>query len=426
LGYPSSACFFRQRLTFGGGVWVWMSVAGDFENFADMDFGVISQDNAVTQLILSDQVNQVKWMSPSDVLLVGTTGSEHIIEQNTLNEPFGPLNVATKKQSSYGGRGIPPIRVGGSSFFITRTGRFMREFVYEVQTDNYESHDATVMSEQVTLTGLNDMQWAFSPDTVIWSRRGDGRLIGFTVNKDQECRAWHPHNLGGDGKVISLAVIPSIGGDFDELYLCVQRTINGRTKYYVERLEQSYREGNDRADAFYVDCGGTYDGVPTTTVGSLGYLEGETVSVFADGQPRGDAVVTGGQITLDVPASVVQVGLPYPSWLLPMRIEAGAQDGTSQGDIKRINKVVFRFLNSLGGKFGADPTNPDLYADELSYSDVPTAVSMGTAFFTGDTPQLAWPEGYEQSGYIGIYTDQPLPMTVCAIICKEVTYEGWG
>jgi hypothetical protein len=51
---------------------------------------------------------------------------------------------------------------------------------------------------------------------------------------------------------------------------------------------------------------------------------------------------------------------------------------------------------------------------------------MGTAFFTGDTPQLAWPEGYEQSGYIGIYTDQPLPMTVCAIICKEVTYEGWG
>lgn len=425
-GYPSCVCFFRERLTFGGGIWVWMSVAGDFENFADQTFGVVAQDNAVTQLILSDEINTVKWLSPSDILLVGTEGSEHVIEQNTLNEPFGPLNVATNKQSNYGGRAIPPIRVGGSSFFVTRTGRQLREFVYEVQPDNYESHDATVLSEQVTQTGLVDMDWALNPDSVIWCARSDGKLVGFTINKEQQCQAWHPHQLGGDGKIISIAVVPSPDGLSDSVHFTVQRVINGSTVYYIERLKPTFLDGDDQEDAFYVDCGSTYDGAATTTISGLSYLEGETVSVFADGQPVADKTVSGGSITLDVAASVVQVGLPYPSWILPMKIEAGATDGTSQGDIKRINKVVFRFLNSLGGKYGADPTNPDLYADDLSYSDIPTAISDGTTFFTGDTPQLAWPDGYSQAGHLGLYTDQPLPMTLCAIICKEVTYEGWG
>lgn len=425
LGYPSCCCFFRERLTFGGGIWVWMSVAGDFENFADQDFGVTAQDNAVTQQVLSDQVNTVRWLSPADVLLVGTTGSEHVIEQNTLNEPFGPLNVATKKQSGYGGRSIAPIRVGGSSFFVTRTGRFLREFVYEVQVDNYESHDATVFSEHITQTGLVDMDWAFSPDTIIWAPREDGRLIGFTINKDMECKAWHPHQLGGNGKVVSVAVVPSINGDFDEVYLCVQRTINHQTVFYVERIEQSFKTGDAQEDAFYVDCGATYDSTPTTTIHGLDYLEGETVSIFADGQPRASKTVSGGSITLDDPASVVQVGYAFPSWVLPMRIEPPAGDGTSQGKIKRINKVVFRFLNSLGGIYGADPTDTSQYADALSYSDVPTAVSDNTVFFTGDTPLLAWPDGYGQAGYIGIYTDEPMPMTLCAIICCDVVYEGW-
>ncbi len=425
VGYPSKVCFFRERLTFAGGIWVWMSVSGDFENFADMDFGVVSQDNAVTQQILSDSVNQVQWIAPSDVLLVGTTGSEHVIQQNTLNDPFGPLNVVTFKQSSYGGRSIPPIRIGGSAFFVTRTGRFVREFVFSVETNNYESHDATVFSEHITLGGITAMKWAFNPDTVIWCVRGDGALVGFTVNNDQQCRAWHPHDT--DGEVISIAVIPALDGTHDELYLCVKRNIQDEDVYYVERLEQCWADGDDQEDAFYVDSGGTYDGVPTTTVGGLEHLAGKHVSVLADGQPRPDCLVSvAGQITLDTAASVVQAGLPFPAWHAPMRLEGGAQDGTSQGKIKRINKVVFRFQNSLGGKYGADPRNPDEYFDELSYPDPPTPISADTAFYTGDTPILPWPGGYAQEGYIGVYTDQPLPMTIVAIIAAEVTYSGWG
>jgi hypothetical protein len=428
LGYPSTVCFFRERLTFGGGIYVWMSVAGDFENFADMDFGVISQDNAVTEPVISDVVNQVRWFSPADVLLVGTDGAEYKIGQNTLNEPFGPLNVAVKKQSAYGSRSITPVRIGGSSIFVTRTGRYVREYEYDFATDTYESHDLTLPSEHITLGGVIAMQWAFNPRTVVWMALGanntsGGNLIGFTFNKDQHVQAWHNHPLPG-GQVMSMAVVPSIAGDYDELHLCVKRTINGVTVYYIERLEQPWRVSNTQASAFYVDCGGTYSGAPTTTVSGLGYLEGQTVQVFADGQPQANKVVTGGSIPLDVPASTVQVGLACPAILQPMRIEAGGTDGTSQGKIKRINKIVWRFLNSLGGKYGRDVFDGSPL-DELSYSDAPNPVANNTIFYTGDTLRLPWPGGYEQEGFIGYINDQPLPVTICAIMPAEVTYEGW-
>lgn len=431
LGYPSLCCFFRERLCFGGGIYVWMSVAGDFENFADQTNGVIANDNAITIQVLSDSVNTLKWMAPSDTLLVGTTGSEHLIGQNTLNEPFGPENYATKKQSAYGGRSIPPIRVGGSSYFVTRTGRFVREFEYAIESDSFESHDATMPSENITVGGVCAMQWASNPDTVIWMVLGSANesgatLIGFTVNKDQEVKAWHNHPLGGDGIVKSIAVVPSIAGDYDELHLVVMRDVSGLTTCCIERLEQPWRRGtDDQADAFYVDAGGTYDGAPTTTITGLDHLNGYEVAVFADGQPKASKTVSGGSITLDEPASVVQAGLAYDAILQPMRIEAGGSGGPSQGKIKRINKVVWRFVDSLGGQYGRDVFDGSPL-DELSYSDAPNPVSEDTTFYTGDTLILAWPGGYEQEGYIGYINSQPLPVTICGIMPSEVTYEGWG
>ena len=430
LGYPSTCCIFRERLTFGGGIFTWMSVAGDFENFADQTFGVIAQDNAITIQVLSDSVNTIKWFSPSDVLLVGTNGNEYAIGQNTTNLPFGPQNFACNKQSSYGGRAIKGSQLGGSTFYVTRTGRFVREFQYDIDSNKYVSRDVTLPSEHITKGGVCAMQYAQNTDTIIWMvlnapNDAGATLIGYTVNLEDKVRAWHSHPLGGGGVVKSISVTPSLTGDYDELHMCVMRTVNGNASCCIERLERSWRPGDAQADAFYVDCGGTYSGVPTDRISGLNYIEGHTVAVLADGQPQSNKVVSGGAIALDLPASTVQVGLPFDAILQPMRIEAGGTDGPSQGRIKRINKIVFRFLNSLGGKFGRDVFDGSPL-DELSYSDAPNPVSADTQFYTGDTPRLAFPGQYDQEGYVGYINSQPLPVTICGIMLAEVTYEGWG
>jgi hypothetical protein len=75
--------------------------------------------------------------------------------------------------------------------------------------------------------------------------------------------------------------------------------------------------------ATYLDSMLTYDGGGVTSVFGLDHLEGQTVSVLANGAAHPDRTVSSGSITLNGSYEVVHVGLPYTSTLQTMRIEAG-------------------------------------------------------------------------------------------------------
>ena len=418
-GYPSKVCFFRERLTLSKGQQLFFSVAGDFENFANKDAsGQIVADRAIQVTISSDVVNTVQWLSPNQSLLIGTSGAEFACAENTTNEAFAPGNVKIEKQTSEGSRSVAPVGVGYSTLMVQRSGRKVKELSYNFQQNGYVSNDLTVLAEHVTKTGIVQTTWHKEPYVAMWSVRSDGALLGFTFNKEQDVLGWHRHTLGGSGIVESVCVIPSPNRDRDELWMIVKRTINGATKRYVEYLEREYQDGDAQADAFYVDAGATYSGSPVTTISGLGYLEGKTVQVLADGSAHPDVVVTSGAITLQRSASKVQVGLGFTSTLQTNRIEAGAGDGTAQGKTKRITKVVIRFYNTLGAKAGPDAT----HLDQIEFRTGSSLMDVAPPLFTGDK-LIEWPGGYDFDGYVMVKQDQPLPMTVVAIMPQVHTFD---
>ena len=418
-GYPSKVTFFRERLTLAMGQQLFFSVAGDFENFAAKDdSGQVVADRAIQVTISSDEVNQVQWLVPTQSLLIGTSGAEFACGENTTNEAFAPGNVKIEQQTSEGSRSVAPVRVGYSTIFVQRSGRKVKEASYNFQQNGYVTNDLTVLAEHVTRTGLVQTAWHKEPYVCMWSARTDGKLLGFTFNKEQDVIGWHPHELGGSGIVESVAVIPSPDGTRDELWLIVKRTINGSTKRFVEYLEREYQTGDLQSSAFYVDSGATYSGVPATTISGLGYLEGQTVQVLADGAAHPDRVVTSGAITLQRSASVVQVGLGFPSLLKTTRIDAGAGDGTSQGKTKRITKAVIRFYNTLGAKAGPNET----VLDSIEFRSGSDLMDQAPPLFTGDK-LLDWSGGYDFDGYLTVKQDQPLPMTVIAIMPQVHTFD---
>lgn len=199
--------------------------------------------------------------------------------------------------------------------------------------------------------------------------------------------------------------------------MIVKRTINGQTKRYIEFITERYVEGEDVADYLYLDCGATYDSTPATTISGLDFLEGETVGVLADGSAHPDCVVTGGEITLQRESSVVQIGLPYVRLLKTMRIEGGVPAGTSQGKNKRLSNVTFRFANTLGAKAGPTEDRMDIIPFRKSSDPMDSAPPV----FSGDK-KIPWPNGYDSDGYIMLKQDQPLPITVIAIMPDMTTY----
>ena len=418
-GYPEHVAFFRERLVFTKGQDVEMSVVGDFENFARKNSsGEVVTDQAISIRISSDQVNDVQWLSPSKGLLLGTAGGEYVIKELTTNEAFGPANVTVVVQSPFGSRAVIPVQVGEAILFVQRSGRKLRELMYDFGSDSYKSIDTTVLSEHITLGGITDLVYQQEPHSIVWAVRTDGTLLGFTYNKEQDVLGWHKHEIGGDGIVECVEAIPCPDKDQDDLWMIVRRTIDGSTKRYIEYLGKDFGDETAIEDAFFVDCGLTYDGSPNDTISGLDHLEGETVAVLADGASHPNRVVTSGSITLAREASVVQVGYSCPATLTTQRINAGGADGTSQGKTKRITKVVIRFLRTLGARAGFSETE----LDEIQFRSGSDPMDTAPPVFTGDK-LLEWNGGYDFDGYITIKQEQPLPMTVSAIMPQVVTQD---
>jgi hypothetical protein len=218
---------------------------------------------------------------------------------------------------------------------------------------------------------------------------------------------WHYHPM--DGLVEDICVIP--GDNQDDLYMIVNRTIDGVTKRYIEVMSD-FNYGTDPKDAFFVDCGLSYDGTPISSVSGLDHLEGKTVAVLADGIVQTQKTVSSGAITLDTAASVIHVGLPYTSEIEPLDLQGGSIEGTSQGKIKRIHGVALYLYNSMGGEIGQDADT----TERIFYKEETDGAGEQLDLFTGIKDDFNFSGDWQLEGRVYIKHDDPLPFTVLSIL----------
>ncbi len=515
-GWPTHVTFFRERLTFAKSTTreIEMSVAGDFENFADKDEGgELVADAAISIAIASDQVDPIQWVAPTDtVLLVGTSGGEFAVHEITTSEPLGPGNVKADHNSNYGARAVRPIRVGDSVLFVQRSGRKLRDLLFTIEKEKFGSANLNVLSEHLLRKSkaITNVAYQQEPHSIVWALRNDGVLIAATLNANQRRFGWHRHPIGGsfgtgDAVVEAIEVIPNPDADADELWLIVKRTIDGATVRYVEYMEQEWDGDEDIIEAFYLDCGLTFDGrknatltpgtgattagttnvtftagssvfvsghvgkeiryryttteeddetgeevtvwhtaraeitaytsgtvvkativsafpsttaiaangwgITVTSITGLDHLEGATVDILADGAVHPQRTVASGALTLQESAFYVHIGLPCQCQVAPLRVEAGAADGTAQGKNKRIHRANIRLVDTVGGKTGPNDGN----LDEILFRSPADAMDEPVPPFSGDK-EMAWPDGYNNEGYMTYVNDQPLPATVVAFL----------
>jgi hypothetical protein len=206
----------------------------------------------------------------------------------------------------------------------------------------------------------------------------------------------------------------------DEFYVIVKRTINGSTKRFVEVFANFDFDENDATDFKFLDSHLIYDGSATSTLSGLSHLEGQTVSVLADGSTHATKIVSSGSISLDRSTTKAVVGLAYDSVLQTMRIEGGAAEGTSQGKTKRISKVVLRLFETVGVKVGPTLAKLETVPFRTTSSDLSAPVDT---LLAGDR-EIEFRDDYNSDGFIFIKQDQPLPLSVLAIYPTVVTSDG--
>jgi len=419
---PSVVTFFEQRLVFGNTnnnpQTLWFSKNGDYLNFT---VGT-ADDDALIYTIASNQVNAIRYLSATRVLTLGTSGGEYVVTA-TSDGPVTPTTTLIRKYSNYGTASIEPVQVADVTLFLQRGNRKIREFKYvgDINADAYQAPDMSILAEHITEGGITQFAYQQEPDSIIWMVRADGTLVGMTYRREEQVVAFHKHVIGGEfdgGQAVveSVATLPTDTGE-DELYMVVKRTINGATKRYIE-LMKPFNFGSVTTGAFFVDSGLAYSGSAVTSLSGLHHLQGETVSILANGASHSDETVTDGSVSLNVSATVAAVGYGYTSVMETLRLEAGSVDGTSQGKPKRIHAITVRLHETVGAEIGSGADK----LERIYFRDSSMAMDQAVPLFTGDK-DIEFDGGFDDDDRIYARQNQPLPLTVLALFPRLNTFD---
>ena len=433
-GYPRCGTFQEDRLVLGGAAvypqridWSRTGLYGNFSPSATG--GTVADDNAIAFTLNSNDVNTIRWLADSEKgLAAGTERGEWLIRPSSLGEALTPTNVAGKPTTKYGSSDFEPVRAGKAILFTQRAGRKVRELAYVFEVDGFKAPDMTVLAEHITAPALTRMCYVDQPQAIIFAPRSDGVMCGFTYERDQDVVGWHTHELGGQSDAAGAAIpvvedvvsVPSPDGTRDELYVLVQRYVNGASKRYIELMTALWEHGDDQEDACHLDCSWTVTNSPASaTVTGLWHLEGETVGVYADGAVHPDVTVANGKITLSYTASVITLGYAFNSDAVTMPPEGGAQEGSSQGKIKRVVRLGFWLLDALGIKYGR------------SFSDLTEIVFRTWGDLFGQPPDLftgivrkRFEGDFDRLAQVYVRCDGPFPATILALLPQVEVADG--
>lgn len=403
--YPGAVSYFEQRRVFAGTVNkpqnIWMTKSGTESN---MSYSLPTRDDdRIAFRVAAREANTVRHIVPLNQLLLLTSSAEwRITSQNS--DAITPTTINVVPQSYIGASNVQPQIINNTLLYCASRGGHIRELAYNWQASGFVTGDLSLRAPHL-FDGLEivDMAYAKSPFPVVWFVSSSGKLLGLTYVPEQQVGAWHQHDT--DGVFESCAVVAE--GHEDALYVVVKRHINGQDVRLVERFAS--RQILDQNDAFFVDCGATYDGAPASTISGLSWLEGETVNILADGAVHPQRVVSGGSITLDQPASKVHVGLPITSDLQTLPFAAQIDNAFGQGRVKNVNKVILRVFQS-SGIFAGPAFDKLVEAKQRTtepYGSPPGLKSKEISITV--TPQ--WSDG----GQLCIRQSEPLPLTVVSM-----------
>jgi len=453
-GYPKAVSLFQQRLAFGGtkanptGVWftntenlflilnkkLLQDSATDASGIGF--YGVILNSDPFGVTLTSNQSNGIQWMTSDRVLQIGTTSSEYVV--STVDGKFGPANVNVSAQTFFGSNDSAAIRAQNATVFISTDGKSLREVSFSFENGSNVSRLLSILSDQMVYHNIKSTESVYDTEfeqvvyqpsrSCIWAITNHQELVGLVIEESGKVLAWHRHIIAGtDVKIWGIASIPDDLGRYDNLYLSVERTIDGATATYIEVIgpdfENTTMYGQDNTDLrnFPIYTESFY--TPSTfshgaTKADVPHLTGETVEVLEKGIYKGTKVVKddlGGSPYIDISTGLLAhdiiIGLPYKARLKSMKHQKGSQTGTSDIQIKRIDRLMVSLFRSLKYKIGTREDNAEL---------VDKSVQDKVQLFTGEhsTMVTATPDT-EQRFYIE--SNGPYPLNILSVGVRGMT-----
>lgn len=400
-GYPKLCTFYQDRFVVAATNkkpnYIWMSRTGDYPNFGvEKVEGTITDDSAITLPVINRKMCEIRHLVPANDLIILTSGNEWIVSGD---KTITPTNCNLKTQTQRGALSCEPQFIGNRCVFVQERGGTVRDMGYSYESDNYTGQDLTLFVKTrvrgyLTITSA----YAQDPDSIIYYIRNDGEINCLTYIPEQKVYGWS--HFVTNGKYLYCESVSE--GEQDSLYILVERTLQGKKVKCIERMVPLY---SDDVNVF-LDCYVEFKSSNAIDSINIPHLSGQTVQVVIDDNQQPDVVIPDdGLLQLNVSGSNIKIGLPFTSKIRVPSVEMQMQDGTLQGRVATVSRVVLRVHKSFGGKIGRTFDRMDditLPPDKL---------------FTGDKPVILPKMGvnYSTDTSICIKHNDPFPFNLLSI-----------
>lgn len=404
----------------------WKSVADDYESFL---LGTEASD-AMARRFGTGEMNSARWIESGKRLLLGTSGAELEITSNALDEPITPLNSRLRGFDDNGSADAQAVRGSGNRIlFIDRTRARLLQCLFDSQEgDQHDTDDLTrlhndiagLIDEEAGTGGFVEIAFQRRPEPRVWCVRDDGEVAVLLFGPREGVYAWSRWKPANGGLVRSVCVVP--GRPEDRVHIIIEREVDGEARIYHERIalqrfpvvvgEDGVRTAPDAwrlQSALY-----SSDETPTDHITGLDHLEGERVSVWADGRVHPSRVVSGGEIELDGEYNTVLVGLNYVGYWKSAKLAYGAQGGTALTMDKQVGRLGFVTLDTPDGAF--------VYG--RSFAAAIDEAQRDGAELTMDSPLELWSSDHSQpfegasdiDARVCLVMATPAPVTILAMV----------
>lgn len=398
-GYPVSCTFYEGRLWFGGTASLPRSLFGSVSNdYRNFNIGRALDSDSISAELSTNEGTEIEFLVSDKNLQIFCTNDEFIVPQFD-QQVITPTNISVRKQDSRGiSRNISPIIIDNTTLFIQKGGKSVYSFGREENTLNYISSCISRVSSHIignpirwgTLQGSNQISSDF-----VFAINQDGSLLSLQLIEEENVRAWTLSTTSGSSGNHDFVDVLNID---NFIYFIVKRNINGTEVYSFERLNFDIKTDNSTTFTF---------GTPSNSLTGLQYLEGETVNIVADGFVLFDQVVpSSGNLTIEIEAYNVEVGLSYSIEIQPNPINIPSSSGPTLYIPKNIPRIFVDYYQSLGLTINGNEI-PDLAFSPTFFDQAPE-LKTGIYEYTNVG-------GWDRRQSPIISSDKPLSATILGI-----------
>lgn len=400
-GWPQKVNFFQNRIFFArtaslpGGLF-----GSNYNGFTTTSFNFDDSEaldtNSVSTVIYNRRSVLIEHMVSYKSLLVFTTSG--LFSTPLLEDfPLTPTNASyINLQTADSSMTTNPQVLDNQVIFMDKGGKKVKDVNLIARTGTFATNSISVLAphliDQPNSSGVYENSTEKDGTWLLLTMQGssiEGQLVIYQSVPEQQITAWTHSTTNGYFRIVE--------ANEDLVYFITQRTINGSTVLYIEKLSW-----NVRLDCAIVQTFGS----PQTVITGFSALEGETVSVIGDGAVMQDRVVSGGQITVEYPITIAQVGLFFAPVVEPMPLNYPTQMGNNVYQPKTVKKMFVDYFESLGITINGQLIPPFQFNSD-DYDSPPTPK---TDFYA-----ICPFNGWEARQTFTISQNSPLPFTLIGI-----------